>query len=116
MHGPTSSTAALQTRGMLCDPGDHFTGRYEVERKYRVDSLEPFRSEILSTGAVPFTLGNVETDVFLDQPDGRLASNDQQQVVRVMQPSGRVRWMISATNRRSSTEQVRSATNSWLRM
>jgi adenylate cyclase class 2 len=78
---------------MLCDPGDHFTGRFEVERKYRVDSLEPLRSEILSTGAVPFTLGNVETDIFLDQPDGRLASNDQQQVVRVMQPSGRVLWI-----------------------
>lgn len=78
---------------MLCDPGSHFDGRYEVERKYRVHSLEPLRSKILSMGAVPFTLGNVETDIFLDQPDGRLVFNDQQQVVRLMQPSGRVLWI-----------------------
>ncbi|MCZ4287934.1 class IV adenylate cyclase [Hoeflea alexandrii] len=93
MAAPTSSTAALQIRGMLCDPGDHFKGRYEVERKYRVDLLEPVRSKILSMGAVPFTLGNVETDIFLDLSDGRLASNDQQQVLRLMQPSGRVLWI-----------------------
>lgn len=93
MAAPTSSTAALQIRGMLCDPGDHFKGRYEVERKYRVDLLEPVRSKILSMGAVPFTLGNVETDIFLDLSDGRLASNDQQQVMRLMQPSGRVLWI-----------------------
>jgi len=93
MAAPTSSTAALQTRGMLCDPGDHFHGRYEVEHKYRVDSLGPFRSIILSKGAVPFTLGNVETDIFLDLSDDRLASNDQQQVMRLMQPSGRVLWI-----------------------
>lgn len=93
MAAPTSSTVPLRSRGMLCDPGDHFEGRYEVENKYRVDLLEPFRSKILSKGAVPFTLGNVETDIFLDLSDGRLASNDQQQVVRLMQPSGRVLWI-----------------------
>ncbi|MCC0033855.1 MAG: class IV adenylate cyclase [Hoeflea sp.] len=78
---------------MLCDPGDHFKGRYEFERQYRVDLLEPVRSKILSMGAVAFTLGNVETDIFLDLSDGRLASNDQQQVMRLMQPSGRVLWI-----------------------
>lgn len=93
MSEPSSPAATLQTKGMLCDPGDHFLGRYEVERKFRVDVLEPVRSKILAMGAVPFTLGNVETDIFLDQADGRLASNDQQQVMRLMQPSGRVLWI-----------------------
>ena len=78
---------------MLCDSGEHFKGRYEVERKFRVAELEPLRSEILSMGAVPFTLGNRETDIFLDQPDGRLAANGQQQVMRQMLPSGRVLWI-----------------------
>ena len=93
MTDPASSTAALQSRGMLCDPGTHFHGRFEVERKYRVDLLEPIRSEVLSMGAAPFTLGNRETDIFLDQSDGRLAANGQQQVLRLMQPSGRVLWI-----------------------
>ena len=88
-----SSGSALATKGMLCDPGDHFLGRFEVERKYRVAGLEPVRSKILSMGAVAFTLGNRETDIFLDQPDGRLASNGQQQVMRLMEPSGRVLWI-----------------------
>jgi len=78
---------------MLCDPGDHFRGRYEVERKYRVADLESLRSKVLSMGATPFTVGNRETDVFLDQSDGRLASNGQQQVMRLMEPSGRVLWV-----------------------
>jgi len=78
---------------MLCDPGDHFRGRYEVERKYRVADLEPIRFRVLSMGAVAFTLGNRETDIFLDQSDGRLRSNGQQQVMRLMQPSGRVLWI-----------------------
>ncbi len=93
MAAAISTTTSLQAKGMLCDPGSHFDGRYEVERKYRAHSLEPLRSKILSMGAAPFTLGNVETDIVLDQPDGRLASNDQQQVVRLMQPSGRVLWI-----------------------
>ena len=78
---------------MLCDPGEHFKGRFEVERKFRVADLEPLRSKLLSMGAVTFTLGNRETDIFLDHPDGRLAANGQQQVMRRMQPSGRVLWI-----------------------
>ena len=93
MAAAISTTTALQAKGMLCDPGSHFDGRYEVERKYRVHSLEPLRSKILSMGAVAFTLANVETDIFLDQADGRLAANGQQQVMRLMEPSGRVLWI-----------------------
>ncbi|MEQ8305899.1 MAG: class IV adenylate cyclase [Hoeflea sp.] len=78
---------------MLCDPGDHFNGRYEVERKFRVDALERVREELAARGAAAFTLGNRETDIFLDMPDGRLAGTEQQQVLRVMQPSGRVLWI-----------------------
>lgn len=80
-------------KGMLCDPGDHFKGRYEVERKYRVEALEGVRADLASRGAAAFTLGNRETDIFLDMPDRRLAGAGQQQVLRVMQPSGRVLWI-----------------------
>jgi adenylate cyclase class 2 len=73
--------------------GRPFIGRYEVERKYRVAELDPLRSKVLSIGAVPFTVGNRETDIFLDLPDGRLAANGQQQVMRLMQPSDRVLWI-----------------------
>lgn len=83
----------LQTKGMLCDPGDHFTGAYEVERKYAVTNLEALRGQLEAKGAVPFTLGNQEQDIFYDLPDRRLANNDQQHVLRYMQPSGRVLWI-----------------------
>lgn len=89
-----SPASALARKGMLADPGDHFKGRYEVERKYAVDDLTAITARIEADGAVPFTLGNRETDVFLDWPDGRLAALGKQQVIRSMQPSGRVLWFV----------------------
>ncbi|AEV36579.1 adenylate cyclase CyaB [Pseudovibrio sp. FO-BEG1] len=83
----------LQTKGMLCDPGDHFVGAYEVERKYAVADLEVIRSQLEARGAVPFTLGNTEQDIFYDLADRRLAHNDQQHVLRIMRPSGRALWI-----------------------
>ena len=92
MAGAPPST--LARRGMLADPGDHFSGRYEVERKYAVDDLEAIKARIEAESAVAFALGNRETDIFLDWPDGRLAALGKQQVLRSMQPSGRVLWFV----------------------
>lgn len=89
-HGSQS----LAGKGMLADPGDHFSGRFEVERKYAVAELEGLADRLMAAGATPFTLGNRETDVFLDWPDSRLAAAGKQQVVRSMQPSGRVLWFV----------------------
>lgn len=83
----------LATKGMLVDPGEHFKGRYEVERKFRVDDLESIRASLVALDAVGFTIGNSESDVFFDFPDGRLAANDQYQVLRHMRPSDRVLWI-----------------------
>ncbi|MEO4042513.1 class IV adenylate cyclase [Hoeflea sp. CAU 1731] len=78
---------------MLVDPGDHFTGRFEVERKFAVDDLSVMRVRLEALAAVPFVLGNHETDIFLDTPDRCLAVNRQQQVLRLMEPSQRVLWI-----------------------
>lgn len=83
----------LARRGMLADPGDHFKGRFEVERKYRVDGLATMRAALSALNAVPFTLGNEERDVFFDDPSRRLAQNGQAQCLRQMNPSGRVLWI-----------------------
>lgn len=83
----------LARKGMLADPGDHFMGRHEVELKFAVDNIERIRDTISGLGAIPFVLGNEETDIFLDWPDGRLAKNGQSQVLREMRPSGRVLWI-----------------------
>lgn len=91
MNAPSSGLAA---KGMLADPGDHFTGRFEVERKYAVADPETIRDRLKSRAAVPFTLENRETDIFLDWPDGRLTASGKQQVVRSMQPSNRVLWFV----------------------
>lgn len=88
-----TASAGLAAKGMLCDPGDHFTGQFEVERKYRVASLAGIRTRLGALDARPFAIGNVETDLFLDQADGRLASSGRQLVLRSMQPSGRVLWI-----------------------
>lgn len=84
----------LKRKGMLCDPGDHFVGRYEVERKYAVDDLITIRKRIMAMGAVPFALENHETDLFYDLPAGSPAADGRQQILRHMQPSGRVLWMV----------------------
>lgn len=83
----------LATKGMLADPGDHFKGRFEVERKFRVDDIDSVQRRLEQLGAVPFTLGNCETDIFLDFSDGRLEANNQFQTLRHMLPSGRVLWI-----------------------
>lgn len=83
----------LATKGMLADPGDHFKGRYEVERKFRVDDIAGVRALLNRLGAIPFTIGNAEIDVFFDMPDGRLEANNQFHTLRHMMPSDRVLWI-----------------------
>ena len=94
-----NETAILARKGMLVDPGDHFKGRYEVERKFRVDDLENIRSRLLDQGAVGFSIGNSETDSFFDLKDKRLAENNQFQILRQMSPSGRVLWISKGPGR-----------------
>ena len=84
---------SLASKGMLADPGDHFRGRFEVERKLRVPDVGPIRARLEAERAVPFTLGNEETDIFLDLTDGRLERNHQFHTLRHMRPSGRVLWI-----------------------
>lgn len=88
------ANGSLAAKGMLAEPGDHFSGRFEVERKYAVSDPARIRALLDDRGAVPFTLGNREIDIFLDWPDGRLAAAGKQQVVRSMQPSDRVLWFV----------------------
>ncbi len=88
-----NQNATLATKGMLVDPGDHFKGRFEVERKYRVFDLNRVKAQLDVLGAVAFTIGNSDHDIFFDFPDGRLARNDQYQILRHMRPSGRVLWI-----------------------
>lgn len=89
----SNDAASLASRGMLVDPGDHFKGHFEVERKYRVDDLSCIRVKLEELGAVAFTLGNRERDIFFDHPDRRLECNNQHQSLRAMTPSGRVLWI-----------------------
>ncbi len=84
----------LATKGMLCDPGDHFTGRFEVERKYKVPDLSAIKAKLDAAGAKPFMKDNVETDYFYDTPDGALNAAGKQLVLRAMAPSGRVLWFV----------------------
>ena len=84
---------SLETKGMLTDPGVHFVGRFEVERKFRVPDIEAVWQKLREQNAVAFTLGNAEVDIFLDLPDGRLENNNQFHTLRHMQPSGRVLWI-----------------------
>ncbi|WP_114010931.1 class IV adenylate cyclase [Cohaesibacter intestini] len=86
-------SSSLQTKGMLADPGDHFKGRFEVERKFQVDDLPSVLKRLELMAAIPFTIGNTETDTCLDFADNRLEANNQFQTLRHMQPSGRVLWI-----------------------
>ncbi len=86
--------AELASKGMLCDPGDHFSGRFEAERKYSVSNLDEFRRLLAEAGAVPFALENLETDIFMDTEAGLLQSTGRQMVLRHMNPSNRVLWII----------------------
>nr|WP_321442986.1 class IV adenylate cyclase [uncultured Cohaesibacter sp.] len=87
------NASSLETKGMLADPGDHFKGRFEVERKFKADDIPSVLERLKEMAAIPFTLGNTETDIFLDLPDARLEANNQFHTLRHMQPSDRVLWI-----------------------
>ncbi len=89
----------LASKGMLADPGDHFIGRYEVELKFRVPGLAAVRGALDRQEAKPFAIGNVETDIFLDHNDGRLAAAGRTHVLRRMLPSDRVLWIVKGPRR-----------------
>ena len=89
----TTPSSNLETKGMLADSGDHFKGRFEVERKFQVDDIPSVLTRLEQRAAIPFTLGNTETDLCLDFADSRLEANNQFQTLRLMQPSGRVLWI-----------------------
>ncbi|MEX0347281.1 MAG: class IV adenylate cyclase [Rhizobiaceae bacterium] len=91
--------AEITSKGMLCDPGDHFSGRFEAERKYRVSDLDEFRRLLAEAGAVPFALENRETDIFLDTENSLLQMAGRQMVLRHMVPSDRVLWIIKGLRR-----------------
>lgn len=79
---------------MLCDPGDHFEGRFEVERKYSTVDMPGVRGKAEALGARAFALGNSDLDIYFDMPDGQLEATGRQQILRLMQPSGRVLWIV----------------------
>ncbi len=87
------NASSLETKGMLTDPGNHFKGRFEVERKFKVDDIPSVLERLKEMAAIPFTLGNTETDIFLDLADARLEANNQFHTLRHMQPSDRVLWI-----------------------
>lgn len=91
--------AVLASKGMLCDPGDHFSGRFEVERKFRVSDPDALRRLLEEAGAEPFTLGNQETDIFMDTEVGLLQSAGRRMILRHMSPSNRVLWIIKGPRR-----------------
>ena len=84
----------LTAKGMLSDPGDHFTGRFEVERKYKVSNLSSMRKKLVDAGAKAFMRDNIETDYFYDTADGTLKAAGKQLVLRSMAPSGRTLWFV----------------------
>lgn len=83
----------LAKKGMLCDPGEHFVGKFEVELKFQTAGLNRIRQTLADLGAIPFVLNNTETDLFFDWRDARLSANGQTLVLREMQPSQRVLWI-----------------------
>ncbi|UYA59870.1 class IV adenylate cyclase [Pectobacterium colocasium] len=73
---------------------EHFTGKYEVELKFRIDDIAVFRNTLFSLHPEAFVFENKEHDVYYDDAENRLRQQNIKMRVRRMEPSGIKLWIV----------------------
>ncbi|MEH0835045.1 class IV adenylate cyclase [Pectobacterium cacticida] len=73
---------------------EHFTGKYEIKIKFRIDDIANFRNTLFSLHPQAFVFENKEHDVYYDDADSRLQQKSIRMLVRRMEPSGIKLWII----------------------
>ncbi|MEH2920288.1 class IV adenylate cyclase [Samsonia erythrinae] len=73
---------------------EHFTGKYEVELKFRIEDIVIFRNTLFSLHPEAFVFENKEHDVYYDDEQNRLQRQNIKMLVRRMEPSGIKLWII----------------------
>ncbi|GKW15563.1 adenylate cyclase [Pectobacterium actinidiae] len=73
---------------------EHFTGKYEVELKFRIDDIAVFRNTLFSLHPEAFVFENKEHDVYYDDAENRLQQQHIKMLVRRMEPSGIKLWIV----------------------
>lgn len=67
---------------------EHFTGKYEVELKFRIQDIVVFRSTLFSHHPEAFVFENKEHDIYYDDAQQRLQQQNISMLLRSMEPSG----------------------------
>ncbi|NLS14413.1 class IV adenylate cyclase [Vibrio sp. SM6] len=73
---------------------DHFKGRFEVELKYRLTSKNDFLAVLQRFPYEVMVENNLETDWHFDSPSFALREQNKSIVIRQMQPSGILLWIV----------------------
>ncbi|MFC3395983.1 class IV adenylate cyclase [Brenneria rubrifaciens] len=73
---------------------EHFTGKYEVELKFRIQDIVVFRETLFSLHPEAFVFENKEHDVYYDDDQCRLQQQNISMLLRGMEPSGIKLWIV----------------------
>ncbi|MDX5627268.1 MULTISPECIES: class IV adenylate cyclase [unclassified Brenneria] len=73
---------------------EHFTGKYEVELKFRIQDIAIFRDTLFGHHPEAFIFENKEHDVYYDDANDGLQKQNISMVLRRMEPSGIKLWIV----------------------
>ncbi|MCV9878217.1 class IV adenylate cyclase [Brenneria izbisi] len=73
---------------------EHFTGKYEVELKFRIQDIVAFRDTLFSHHPEAFVFENKEHDIYYDDAQHRLQRQNIRMLLRRMEPSGIKLWIV----------------------
>ncbi|RLM25773.1 adenylate cyclase [Brenneria alni] len=73
---------------------EHFTGKYEVELKFRIQDIAVFRDTLFSHHPEAFVFENKEHDIYYDDAQKRLQQQNISMLLRCMAPSGIKFWIV----------------------
>ncbi|WP_409308883.1 class IV adenylate cyclase [Pectobacterium sp. B1J-3] len=73
---------------------EHFTGKYEVELKFRIQDIIVFRNTLFSLHPEAFVFENKEHDIYYDDAQHSLQQQHISMLLRRMEPSGIKLWIV----------------------
>ncbi|MRI35193.1 class IV adenylate cyclase [Endozoicomonas sp. OPT23] len=73
---------------------EHFKGKYEVELKFRLESLESFRDRLMAMAPEIMLEDNIESDWYFESGQSGLANQEKSLSIREMQPADIKLWIV----------------------
>ena len=73
---------------------EHFKGKYEVELKFRLESLELFRERVMALNPQVLFENNLESDCYFETEQSNLENQKKSLCIREIQPANVMLWIV----------------------